>query len=184
MSTSTAIIVTVAVLAAVLEADLGRRRKVGWFRVLRPILMVGAIVPLFLTALPTGSHDLLLQAAGAAVGLVLGIAASALMPVSFDPQRQRPVSRAGVGYVALWVAVSGGRLAFIWGTHHGLAVPLGQWMVSNQISSAAIGNAFLFLSLVMALSRSVILGSRALNVRRIEGAAPAAASRRLEGVRS
>ena len=183
MTTSTAVIITIAVLAAVLEADLGRRRKVGWFRVLRPILLVGAIVPTFVTALPTGAHDLLLQVAGAGVGLVLGLGASALMPVSFDPQRGRAVSRAGIGYVALWVAVSAARLGFVWGTHHGLGAPLGQWMLANHISSAALANAFLFLSLVMAVSRSAILGGRAMAVRR-QAAPSTPVTPRLQGVAS
>jgi len=41
-------IVNVLVLAAVLEADLGSHRKIGRFRILRPLVLAAAIVPLFL----------------------------------------------------------------------------------------------------------------------------------------
>ncbi|MFH8342660.1 hypothetical protein [Streptomyces sp. AM6-12] len=47
-----------ALLALVLESDLGRRR-IGWFRVGRPVIGVALIVPFFFTSLPTGGNDLL-----------------------------------------------------------------------------------------------------------------------------
>jgi len=62
--TASIVILQMAVLAVVLESDLGRR-KIGWFRVLRPVVTVVAIVPFFFTTLPTARDDLILQAAGA-----------------------------------------------------------------------------------------------------------------------
>ena len=48
-----ALIVNGLVLFAVLEADLGPARKVSRFRLLRPLLLTGAIVPMFLEAIAT-----------------------------------------------------------------------------------------------------------------------------------
>ena len=54
--TTSVLILQLAVLGVVLESDLGLR-KVGWFRVLRPIIAVVLIAPFFFTSLPTGGHD-------------------------------------------------------------------------------------------------------------------------------
>ena len=45
-------IVNAIVLAAVLEADLGSHRVITKFRLLRPILVAAAVVPLFLRRSP------------------------------------------------------------------------------------------------------------------------------------
>jgi hypothetical protein len=47
-----AMIINAAVLAAVLEADLGPHRRVGWFRIARPLLLVAVIVPIYLEGSP------------------------------------------------------------------------------------------------------------------------------------
>ena len=51
-SLAQAMIINAAVLFAVLEADLGPHRKIGWFRILRPLLLAGAIIPIYLTHSP------------------------------------------------------------------------------------------------------------------------------------
>ena len=94
------------VFGVLLEADLGRR-KIGWFRVLRPLITTAAIIPLFLTSVPTTGHNLAVQAVGVGVGVLLGLAAHLFVSVGFDPAKAmkgeitgqgtsgRPVSRAG-----------------------------------------------------------------------------------------
>jgi hypothetical protein len=63
-------IVNVLVLAAVLEADLGSHRKINRFRLLRPILIAAAIVPLFLEKITTHGGGLSVEIAGAAAGVI------------------------------------------------------------------------------------------------------------------
>jgi hypothetical protein len=48
--------VNIAVLFAVLEADLGRR-KISAFRILRPLFLAAGIIPLFITIRPPPEHQ-------------------------------------------------------------------------------------------------------------------------------
>ena len=139
---SDAMIINGAVLAVVLEADLGPHRKIGWFRVLRPVITVLIIIPFFFTTLPTAGNDLALQGAGLLAGVLLGLASVSplLVTVRWDPA-WRPrglfrsarsaagpasVSQAGIGYALIWIAVTAGRLAFAYGAQHVFPVALGQ----------------------------------------------------------
>jgi hypothetical protein len=68
-------IVNAVVLAAVLEADLGRHRKILRFRLLRPILIAAAIVPLFLEKVTT-------HGGGLTVGLWIALIAAKLILIA------------------------------------------------------------------------------------------------------
>jgi hypothetical protein len=187
--TASIVILQLAVLAVILESDLGRR-KIGWFRVMRPVVTVVVIVPFFFTALPAARNDLILQAAGALAGVVLGLASVSplLVSVSYDrawrPRgfrtartRARPaaVSRAGLGYAAIWIAVTAARLGFAYGAQHLFPAGLGRFLAGHMLSGTALANAFIFLSLGMDLSRSVLLWTRGRRAR-LAAAAPAAAA--------
>ncbi|SFW74602.1 hypothetical protein [Amycolatopsis australiensis] len=172
--TANIVIMQLAILAVVLESDLGRR-KIGWFRVGRPIIGVALIVPFFFTSLPTGGNDLLLQGASALAGAALGLFAVCPLLVSVDyhpdwrrrwprasPSSGRPaaVSRSGVGYAAVWVAVTAARLGFAYGAQHIFPVGLGEFMTSHHLSEVALTNGFIFLSVSMSLFRSLGLWVR------------------------
>jgi hypothetical protein len=158
-------ILNLVVLGAVLEADLGRR-KIGRFRVLRPLLTAIMICPLFLDSVPTNSHNVVLQAVGIGVGVLLGLAAHLFISVGYGPvkggtgTRNRAVSRAGFGYAAFWTVVYGGRLLFIYGTLHWFPVPLGQFFAAHQLSAAGLTDTLIFMAVAMALARSALLGVR------------------------
>ena len=79
-------ILNLVVLGVVLEADLGRR-KIGWFRLVRPLLSAILICPLFLDSVPTDSHDVALQAVGIGVGVLLGLAAHLFVSIGYGPSR-------------------------------------------------------------------------------------------------
>jgi len=156
------------VLAVLLEADLGRR-KIGWFRVLRPLIASVAAIALFTTSVPTAGHDLILQAVGVGVGVLAGLAAHLFITVGFDPAKGkkggkgtsgRAVSWAGFGYAAFWVLVFAARLVFIYGTQHWFSHPLGQFLIAHQLSAAALTDALLFMAIAMALARSALLALR------------------------
>src|SRR5580658_9506990 len=101
------LIVNIAVLFAVLEADLGRR-KISSFRILRPLFLAAGIIPLFIVHPATSGNGEILEIALAGLGALLGVvAAGGLMKVSFDEASQTLVSTAGSAYAAFWVAVIG-----------------------------------------------------------------------------
>jgi len=177
------VILQLVVLGVVLESDLGRR-KIGWFRVLRPVITVVIIVPFFFTTLPTSGNDLALQAAGVLVGATLGLVSvsSVFVSVGFDPdytsrwslrtrrggpRRGAAISRAGVGYAAIWVAVFAARMGFAYGAQDVFPGALGQFMAAWHLSASGLTNAFIFLSIGMDLFRSVGLVGRGRAVRRL-----------------
>jgi hypothetical protein len=185
MSFSKDVILSLAILGVVLESDLGRK-KIGWFRIARPVIVAAAIIPLFFTTLPTTGHDLLLQGAGALLGILLGLIAvsPAFVAVGVDPHfrnwwaRRRglpdqvvAITVAGSRYAAIWIAATVGRLAFAWTSKHAFPHALGTFLVNHQLSSVALTNALIFLPLGMDVFRSLglwVRGSGALRRERLE----------------
>jgi hypothetical protein len=161
---TSAMIINAVVLAAVLEADVGPHRKVGRARILRPLLTAGAIVPLYLKAFATTGTGLGLELVGAAAGLLAGLAAIRLTTVYRSSRTGKPVSRAGAGYAALWIAIIGARAAFSYGSVHWFSSPLGNWMVAHNVSVAAITDGLILMAVAMVLTRTIGLGLRATNL--------------------
>jgi hypothetical protein len=160
-SLTQAMIINAIVLFAVLEADLGPHRKVGRLRIVRPLLMAGAIVPLYLTALTTHGTGLSLEIAGAAAGLLLGLVATMLMKVYRSPKTGKPASRAGFGYAALWIGVIGARAAFSYGSSHWFRSQLGTWMNNHDVSVSAVTNTLVLMAVAMVLTRTIGMAVRA-----------------------
>lgn len=159
-----ALIFNAIVLFVVLEADFGRHRKIGWFRIVRPLITSGAAVFIFIKAVTTTGTGLTLELALTALGLVLGLAATALMGVYRSPQTRKPVSRAGFAYVTLWVVVVGARAAFSYGSVHWFGPQLDRWMIQHAVTSAAITDALLFMAIAMVVTRTAGLALRARNL--------------------
>ena len=146
-------IVNIIVLASVLGSDLGRR-KVGAARLLRPAIAAAVIVPIYVKHPATTGTGLVLELAGAAFGLLLGLAAAALMPVRRDPQTGVVNTHAGIGYAVLWTAVIGARVTFSYGAEHWYTNQLGQWMYDHQVSVDALTDTLIVMAIAMLLGRT------------------------------
>jgi hypothetical protein len=67
------------------DADLGSR-KIGWFRVVRPLLTARAVVALYQTSVPTTGSDLALLVVGVGAGVLVGVPSHLFMLVRVDPR--------------------------------------------------------------------------------------------------
>lgn len=159
-------IVNVIVLAAVLLFDVGPHRKVGLGRLLRPVVAAAVIVPLFLHNVDGGGDGLLLELAGVVAGVLVGLLALSQLRVYRSERTGRAVSRAGIGYVVVWVAVVAARGFFSYGTYHLYTGSLLRWLDDNHIPGAALADALVFMAITMLLARTVGLAVLARRVNR------------------
>ena len=150
-----------AVLAATLESDLGTHRKIGPMRLLRPALIAGAIVPLFIGPVATHGAGLAVELAGAAAGLLGGLGAVALTRVYRSPRTGKPASRATWPYALLWTLVVGARAVFSYGTTHWFHAQLAAWCLAHQVTADAITDGLIFMAVAMILVRTLGLATRA-----------------------
>jgi hypothetical protein len=169
-----AMIINGAVLIAVLEGDLGPHRKIGKLRILRPLITVALIIPLFIASPVTHGNGLLIELAGVAAGLIGGTVVSALMRVYRSPKTGRPVSAAGLPYAIVWVVIVGARAAFSIGATNWFPAQLDQWCFIHQVSGAAITDGLIFMALTMVLVRTASLGTRARRLQHAPASALAA----------
>jgi len=163
-------IINLVVLAAVLEADLGHR-KISRSRLIRPLVIAAIIAAFWIKGVAWSGTGLWVEAAAIGTGIVLGVAAAALMRVYTETDGRR-YSYAWIPYALLWVAVVGARLWFAYASNyqHYIRVPLVTWMLAHQLTTNAFIDAFVFLALAMVLTRT---GSLAVRSRALRGA-PAA----------
>jgi len=149
------LIVNLAVLAAVLLADLGTR-TITWRRVLRPVIVAAIAVAVFVGSPQTSGAGFDLELGGLAGGLLLGsVASHLLMAIRRDPRTGEQVSVAGVGYAAFWIVVIGARLVFTYGANHWYSHPLGQWLAANAVTVAALTDALILFAIGLVLARVI-----------------------------
>jgi membrane protease YdiL (CAAX protease family) len=156
-----AMIVNGIVLATVLATDLGPARKIGRMRLLRPVIAAAVIIPLFIANPVTHGTGLTVEIAGTVAGVLVGLAAAALMSVYRSPQTGQPVSRAGAPYAILWTVVVAARAAFSYGSAHWFTHSVVSWAIANQVSVAAITDGLIFMAVAMVLVRTLGLSVRA-----------------------
>ena len=156
-----AMIINGLVLVASLEADLGRHRKVGAFRILRTPLTVAAVIPLFFVRPVTHGNGLLVELAGIAAGLLCGLVITALMRVYRSPKTGKPVSAAGLSYATVLTLIVGARAAFSFGAVHWFPAQIDLWCVAHQVTVAAITDGLIFMAIAMVLTRTAGLAARA-----------------------
>ena len=153
------------------KPDLGHR-KITRLRLIRPLVIAAVIAVFWISGVAGSGTGLWVELAGVGTGIVLGLAAAALMRVYSDDDG-RPYSYAWIPYALLWVAVVGARLWFAYASNHDIRVLLGTWMLAHRLTSSALVDAFIFLSLAMVLTRT---GSLAVRSRALRGTPPTLAA--------
>ena len=125
-----------------------------------PLVIVVAAASYFLFPLPTAGNDLDLVVAFGLVGVLFGLAASAV--TRLHHRDGRLVATAGAGFAALWLVMIGGRIAFAeWANGSG-ARTVGMFSRDHGITGAdAWTAAFVVMALGMVLARTVALAVRA-----------------------
>jgi hypothetical protein len=155
-------VINLAVLAAVLVSDLGHR-KVTVFRLLRPVVLTAVIIGFYVKSVVTNGNGLIFELGLGALGIVLGIAASALFQVRRESDGSA-WSTAGATYALLWVVVVGARLAFE--DEATTSHALDHWFATNRLSSNAITDALILMAITMVLARTGGLRVRVIVSRR------------------
>ncbi|MEV7554651.1 hypothetical protein AB0N89_33960 [Amycolatopsis sp. NPDC089917] len=129
-----------------------------------------------------GSHryasgDPGIAAAGVAIGVFFGLCLNRAMTLYRDPHRNgRLYTRGGAVYLAIWLFVLVGRIAFIAALEHSpsFAVSFGRLLDRLDGSPDGVGAFFLLMALAMSVTREIALLSRARRIPRPDGSLAAA----------
>jgi hypothetical protein len=128
-----------------------RGRRLTARNLLLPLGIVGYAATHYLHSIPTAGNDLLLIAAGATVGLTLGVLCAWYTSLRVTEDGGLFV-KAGAAAATLWILGVGCRLAFQLYATHGGGAAIGRFSVQHAITSPAAWTAALVL---MALSEVV-----------------------------
>ncbi len=151
-------ILSIVLLAWALVRNLGTRQvALGTF--VLPVVIVVAAASFFLFPLPTAGHDLDLVLTFGAVGVLFGLAASAV--TRLHHRDGKLVATSGAAFATLWLVMIGGRIAFAeWATGTGSRT-VGMFSRDHAITGAdAWTAAFVVMALGMVLARTVALAVR------------------------
>ncbi|MCA2229745.1 hypothetical protein MTP10_25945 [Nonomuraea sp. 3-1Str] len=152
MSDVSVFLLNLIIFAIAIESDIGRR-KVGLFRLLRPVAGAAALVPIFFDGFELSGTGLLLEAAATVLGLAMGLAAVSFMRFEYVPDKQAVYSRAGLAYVTAWVAITLTKVAFSYGATHVFGPELGRWMAAHDVGANALKAAIILLNVSTMLAR-------------------------------
>ncbi len=157
------LIPNLVILVTVLLSDYGRH-PVTPLRLVRPFIAAAVIIPFFFKGVQGSGNGLLLEAAGATAGIVLGVLAASLLRVFRDSATGRGATIGGSAYALLWIVVVAGRLYFAYGAQHVFGRQLGQWLYASHVTVNGLTAALIFFSVAMLLGRT---GALAVRVRQV-----------------
>lgn len=152
-------ILSIVLLAWALLRNVGTR-EITRSTYLVPIVLVVVAGGYFLSPLPTAGNDLDLVVALGFVGVLFGLAASAVTRLSHRDGRL--VATAGTGFASLWLLMIGGRIAFAEWANGAGSRTVGSFSMDHAITGAdAWTAALVVMALGMVLARTLALALRA-----------------------
>jgi hypothetical protein len=161
-----ALLVNVAVLITTLLADLGLK-QVTRSRLIRPLIIAAAVVPLFMHSLFTNGIGLTIETVGIAAGILVGLAATSRLKITQQTSDGAPSTIGGWDYAAIWITVSAARTLFSYGASYWFTASLGRWFVQHgalptQVS-AIITDALVLMAVAAVITRTIALRIRSRN---------------------
>jgi hypothetical protein len=160
----TTLVVSGTVLVVILTSDLGRRRVTA-MRLIRPLIAVGIVMAVFFHSLQLAGNDLSLQLVGVGIGAILGLTAGAMLPAHMDSSGQ-VYTRAGVLYALFWIAMSGARVAFVYGIEHWFTAAIITFSIKYRISGPEVyANSLVLMALATVLARTAVVMNRRRRLR-------------------
>ena len=111
-----------------------RERTLTTSSLVRPFIIAGVAVLIYLHSIPTGGNDLMLLAVAALTGLLIGAASGQTVLMRSTPGGQ-VLARSGWASAILWVLGMGSRFAFLVWITHGGAAATARFSVAHGITS-------------------------------------------------
>lgn len=155
---TSALIFSAIMLGIVLVTQIGTRRH---YLVLAVMPFVSCVVIGGLV-LGTGDHhytgaDFVAGAVGAVLGIGVGLAMSRGIRVWRLPATGKAYTRAGIGYLAVWLAVLLSRIVFVWllTNNDDVARAVGRFMADTGLNGDGIALFFVLMALVMVVVREI-----------------------------
>jgi hypothetical protein len=157
MTTTDYLIDSLLVLLVLLQI---KERKLTTRTLIRPLVIVGVAVVNYLHGIPTAGNDLVLVAAFALVGALIGGASGQTVLMRRGPDGE-VVARSGWASACFWVLGMGSRFAFIvWITHGGAASIAGFSTAHSITSQEAWTVALLAMAVFEVLGRTAVAAVR------------------------
>lgn len=147
-----------------------RGRRLSWRWLAAPLVIVAWAATSYLHSVPTSGNDLALIGLTVSAGLVLGLVSGLYTRVSGDGKGG---IRAKAGWVAAtaWVLGVGSRLAFQLYATHGGGPALARFSTAHALTLPAAWTAALVLeALAEAVTRTAVIGARAIALQQATGA--------------
>ena len=148
---------------AILATQLGTRRPDAK-RLLLPVAIVAGVGFKYLRTMPSGTTPRLLEIAGAAVWLLFGLGAVALIKVRRDGADGRLITIAGWPYAALWTLALALRIGFAYGSTHQFKTQIARFSIDHHVPADTYGTAFVLMVLTMIVVRTAGVYLRAKTV--------------------
>jgi hypothetical protein len=137
-----------------------RERELTTRALVRPLIILGAVVAEYLHSIPTAGNDLVLVAAFALTGGLLGLASGRTVFMRLGAGG-RVLARSGWASGTFWVLGMGSRVAFVWWITHSGHASIARFSATHAITSGEAWTvALLAMAVAEVLTRTAIMATR------------------------